>query len=228
MRLHIRGRSNIFSLNLVVYATMVLLHPSTPNSQHRKSARRHLRRSSGIYGILPQSPKVHYAVDAENLPLDSATNRDRFGQLSDAMEELDVNMTNLQQIHEAMSGGFNESFAAFLYGLNITTWCVDFPGCPTRDQWQRIQKLEGIDSRVADLQEQIEELRQENTRLRAKISATEGSHSTTVSAGSSRNEETILPQRGAVRKTVGRNKPNLNQPPRYMKDLFELKIPRRK
>ncbi|KAJ9103432.1 DASH complex subunit dam1 [Naganishia cerealis] len=207
---------------------MVLLHPSTPNAQHKKSNRRHLRRSSGIYGILPQSPKVHYAVDAENLPLDSATNRDRFGQLSDAMEELDVNMTNLQQIHEAMSGGFNESFAAFLYGLNITTWCVDFPGCPTRDQWQRIQKLDGIDNRVALLQEQIEELRQENSRLRAKISATESNHTTTVSAGSSRNEETRLPQRGAVRKPVGRNKPNLNQPPRYMKDLFELKIPRRK
>lgn len=203
---------------------MVLLHPSTPNSQHRKSTRRHLRRSSGLYGIIPQSPKVHYAVDADNLPLDSATNRERFGQLSDAMEELDVNMTNLQQIHEAMAGGFNESFASFLYGLNITTWCVDFPGCPTRDQWQRIQKLDGIDTRLSDLRDEIDKLQHENARLLAKISANE---STNPNTGRNRQDERPS-QRVGVHKNSGRSKPNLNQPPRYMKDLFELKIPRKK
>lgn len=33
---------------------------------------------------------------------------------------------HLQLMHESLSR-FNESFAAFLYGLNMNAFCVDFP-----------------------------------------------------------------------------------------------------
>lgn len=42
------------------------------------------------------------------------------------MADLEANFMHLQLMHESLSR-FNESFAAFLYGMNMNAFCVDFP-----------------------------------------------------------------------------------------------------
>lgn len=49
-----------------------------------------------------------------------------FAELSDAMADLEVNMMHFQVMHESLAR-FSESFASFLYGLNMNAFCVDFP-----------------------------------------------------------------------------------------------------
>lgn len=49
-----------------------------------------------------------------------------FAELSDSMADLEANFMHLQLMHESLSR-FNESFASFLYGLNMNAFCVDFP-----------------------------------------------------------------------------------------------------
>lgn len=47
-------------------------------------------------------------------------------ELSDSMADLEANFMHLQLMYESLSR-FNESFASFLYGLNMNAFCVDFP-----------------------------------------------------------------------------------------------------
>lgn len=42
------------------------------------------------------------------------------------MADLEANFMHLQLLHESLSR-FGESFASFLYGLNMRAFCVDFP-----------------------------------------------------------------------------------------------------
>jgi len=49
-----------------------------------------------------------------------------FAELSDAMADLEANFMQLQLMHESLAR-FSESFAGFLYGLNMNAFCVDFP-----------------------------------------------------------------------------------------------------
>ena len=49
-----------------------------------------------------------------------------FAELSDSMADLEANFMQLQLMHESLSR-FSESFASFLYGLNMNAFCVDFP-----------------------------------------------------------------------------------------------------
>lgn len=49
-----------------------------------------------------------------------------FAELSDAMADLEANMMHFQLIDESLAR-FGESFASFLYGLNMNAFCVDFP-----------------------------------------------------------------------------------------------------
>ncbi|KAL7774526.1 hypothetical protein CFE70_005438 [Pyrenophora teres f. teres 0-1] len=52
--------------------------------------------------------------------------QDGFAELSDAMADLEQNFLQLQLMHESLAR-FSESFAAFLYGMNMNAFCVDFP-----------------------------------------------------------------------------------------------------
>lgn len=47
------------------------------------------------------------------------------------MADLEQNFVQLQLMHESLSR-FSESFASFLYGLNMNAFCVDFPEVPTQ------------------------------------------------------------------------------------------------
>ena len=42
------------------------------------------------------------------------------------MADLEANFLQMQLMHESLSR-FSESFASFLYGLNMNAFCVDFP-----------------------------------------------------------------------------------------------------
>ncbi|KAL7929388.1 DASH complex subunit Dam1 domain-containing protein [Trichoderma chlorosporum] len=59
-----------------------------------------------------------------------------FAELSDAMADLEANMMHFQLIDESLAR-FGESFASFLYGLNMNAFCVDFPESPIPQSFHR-------------------------------------------------------------------------------------------
>ncbi|KAG7105017.1 Valine--tRNA ligase like protein [Verticillium longisporum] len=52
------------------------------------------------------------------------------------MADLEANMMHFQLMHESLSR-FSESFASFLYGLNMNAFCVDFPEGPVAESFRR-------------------------------------------------------------------------------------------
>lgn len=167
--------------------------PTTPNHKAR-GARRKLLRSSGVYNILPQSPKIHYPQEV--LPLETEANKERLTALADAVGQLQTNMGNLAKIHHAVNSGFNEPFASFLYGLMITMFCNNFPGCPTRESYENNQG-DGHEERIKTLQERIRQARTENHRLKQQI-ATKSAQSRTFTA-----RPDILSRRTPIRRPTG-------------------------
>lgn len=63
---------------------------------------------------------------AGDAPFPLNTFEPAFAELSDAMADLEANMMHFQLMHESLAR-FSESFASFLYGLNMNAFCVDFP-----------------------------------------------------------------------------------------------------
>ncbi|KAK3385100.1 DASH complex subunit Dam1 [Podospora didyma] len=64
-----------------------------------------------------------------------------FAELSDAMADLEANMMHFQLMHESLAR-FSESFASFLYGLNMNAFCVDFPEGPMAESFRRTKLAE--------------------------------------------------------------------------------------
>ena len=86
---------------------------SRPTTPLRPSSRSSFRDSTRI------------AVDNDApFPLDAL--EPAFAELSDSMADLEANMMHFQLMHESLSR-FSESFASFLYGLNMNAFCVEFP-----------------------------------------------------------------------------------------------------
>ena len=55
------------------------------------------------------------------------------------MADLEANFMHLQLMHESLSR-FSESFAGFLYGLNMNAFCVDFVEGPVKESWIRQER----------------------------------------------------------------------------------------
>lgn len=87
---------------------------SRPTTPLRPSSRSSLRDSS----------QRGRAASASDNALEGL--QDGFAELSDAMADLEQNFVQLQLMHESLAR-FSESFAAFLYGMNMNAFCVDFP-----------------------------------------------------------------------------------------------------
>lgn len=222
---------------------------STP---HEK---RHLRRSLGVPRLLTQSPKVHYPVELETLPLETEALQEKLGAVLDQFHELEKSMTQLHKIHGHILDEFNESFASLIYGLLVTMWCVNFPHCPLKHWWEKRRDLEGVDSRLEDLQQRLEQKRAENADLKQKVALLKPKQSAREAARARRpwnrpparrsvkiqppgqygsddtytsNDSFVdnprasrIPQPIRARPaTVGMG-PNLNQPPRYLRDMYE-------
>ena len=89
-----------------------IARPTTPL---RPSSRSSLRNSQNTSA---------YSSYHNASPLDGL--EPQFAELSDSMADLEANFMHLQLMHESLSR-FGENFAAFLYGLNMRAFCVDFP-----------------------------------------------------------------------------------------------------
>jgi DASH complex subunit DAM1 len=85
--------------------------PTTPLRPSSRSSFRESARSS-VQG------------DSASFPLNAF--EPAFAELSDAVADLEANMMHFQLMHESLAR-FSESFASFLYGLNMNAFCVDFP-----------------------------------------------------------------------------------------------------
>ncbi|KAL2890472.1 DASH complex subunit DAM1 [Ceratocystis lukuohia] len=59
-----------------------------------------------------------------------------FAEFSDAMADLEANLMHFQIMHESLAR-FSESFASFMYGLNMNAFCVDFPEGPIAESFSK-------------------------------------------------------------------------------------------
>jgi len=96
--------------------------PSRPTTPLRPSSRTSLRNSQQA------------STAAQHNPLDALESQ--FAELSDGMADLEANFMHVQLMHESLAR-FSESFAAFLYGLNMNAFCVDFPEAPIPESFKR-------------------------------------------------------------------------------------------
>ncbi|KAI5842704.1 DASH complex subunit Dam1-domain-containing protein [Tricharina praecox] len=105
-------------------STTTPIAPSSANHQ----------RSTSRPGSRPTTPLRRSAsrnsvrqVSGEAFPLNAL--EPQFQELSDSLVTLEANFRDFQVMHESISR-FNESFAGFLYGLNVNAYCVEFPEAP--------------------------------------------------------------------------------------------------
>ncbi|MCJ1425392.1 DASH complex subunit dam1 [Sticta canariensis] len=105
--------------------------PSRPTTPLRPSSRTSLRDSQGYSA----------GGASSSFPLESL--EPAFAELSDSMADMEANFMHLQLMHESLSR-FNESFASFLYGLNMNAFCVDFPEAPLSESFQRAAQNEEV------------------------------------------------------------------------------------
>ncbi|KAF4823872.1 DASH complex subunit DAM1 [Colletotrichum siamense] len=101
---------------------------SRPTTPLRPSSRSSFRESA--------RESVH---GGEPFPLN--TFEPAFAELSDAMADLEANMMHFQLMHESLAR-FSESFASFLYGLNMNAFCVDYPEGPITESFRRARQQE--------------------------------------------------------------------------------------
>ena len=76
-------------------------------------------------------------------PLDAL--EPQFAELADSLSDLESNLMHLQLMHESLSR-FSENFAAFLYGLEMNAFVVDWPEQPLVEsiqRWKARQKGDG-------------------------------------------------------------------------------------
>ncbi|AEO68094.1 uncharacterized protein THITE_2117458, partial [Thermothielavioides terrestris NRRL 8126] len=100
--------------------------PTTPLRPSSRSSFRESARSS-VQG------------DSASFPLNAF--EPAFAELSDAVADLEANMMHFQLMHESLAR-FSESFASFLYGLNMNAFCVDFPEGPMTESFRRMKLRE--------------------------------------------------------------------------------------
>ncbi|KAF9701031.1 hypothetical protein EKO04_000859 [Ascochyta lentis] len=119
---------------------------TTPTQEPPSSRDRRLRsRSPRSRPTTPLRPSSRSSLrdSAQRSRGASSTNaleglQDGFAELSDAMADLEQNFVQLQLMHESLAR-FSESFAGFLYGMNMNAFCVDFPEAPVPDSFRRPQ-----------------------------------------------------------------------------------------
>lgn len=90
---------------------------SRPTTPLRPSSRSSLREAHGYGSSIGNVGYTQPAINALE---------PQFAELADSMADLEANFMHLQLMHESLTR-FSESFASFLYGLNMNAFCVDFP-----------------------------------------------------------------------------------------------------
>jgi DASH complex subunit DAM1 len=120
------------STTIMASTTPLAEPPSTTRVQRTRSKSPGTRISRPTTPLRPSSrSSFRSSLSRGRAPYASSANpledlQDGFTELSDAMADLEQNFAHLQLMHESLSR-FSESFASFLYGLNMNAFCVDFP-----------------------------------------------------------------------------------------------------
>lgn len=114
------------------------IEPSRPTSSNDRStnpgsSRRHVP-TTPLRRVSRGSFSKDKQFKDQNFPLD--TLEPAFAELSDALTDLNANFEQLQEMHDSLAR-FSESFASFLYGLNINAFCNEFPQAPTLQSFKR-------------------------------------------------------------------------------------------
>ncbi|KAL4811167.1 DASH complex subunit Dam1-domain-containing protein [Aspergillus unguis] len=109
--------------------TRAISRPTTPL---RPGSRSSVREAYGYDTSVKDVPYTQPAINALE-PL--------FADLADRMADLETNFDRLQLMHESLTR-FSESFASFLYGLNMNAFCVDFPEAPIAESFRRAKQAE--------------------------------------------------------------------------------------
>ncbi|KAL2828967.1 DASH complex subunit Dam1-domain-containing protein [Aspergillus cavernicola] len=115
--------------------------PSRPTTPLRPSSRSSIREAHG-YGVSIGSADYNQPAINSLEP--------QFAELADSMADLEANFMHLQLMHESLTR-FSESFASFLYGLNMNAFCVDFPEAPIAESFRRAKEAETEKEAEADL-----------------------------------------------------------------------------
>ncbi|KAK4556510.1 DASH complex subunit dam1 [Recurvomyces mirabilis] len=102
--------------------------PSRPTTPLRPPSRTSLRAS--------QTTPSNSNPSGSNADFPLASLEGAFAEFSDSMADLEANFMHLQLLNESL-GRFNENFGAFLYGLNMSAFCVDFPEAPIPQSFAR-------------------------------------------------------------------------------------------
>ncbi|KAJ5989868.1 hypothetical protein N7499_010397 [Penicillium canescens] len=105
---------------------------SRPTTPLRPSSRSSLREAHGYGNSIGTAGYTQPAINALE---------PQFAELADSMADLEANFMHLQLMHESLTR-FSESFASFLYGLNMNAFCVDFPEAPIADSFKRAKQQE--------------------------------------------------------------------------------------
>lgn len=90
---------------------------SRPTTPLRPNSRSSIREAHGYGTSISNAGYTQPAINALE---------PQFAELADSMADLEANFMHLQLMHESLTR-FSESFASFLYGLNMNAFCVDFP-----------------------------------------------------------------------------------------------------
>ncbi|KAA8649772.1 DASH complex subunit DAM1 [Aspergillus tanneri] len=105
---------------------------SRPTTPLRPSSRSSFREGHGYGASVSNTGYTDPAINALE---------PQFAELADSMADLEANFMHLQLMHESLTR-FSESFASFLYGLNMNAFCVDFPEAPIPESFRRAKQAE--------------------------------------------------------------------------------------
>ncbi|KAL6239111.1 hypothetical protein BDW75DRAFT_199645 [Aspergillus navahoensis] len=105
---------------------------SRPTTPLRPGSRSSVREAHGYDRKINRVPYTQPAINALE---------PQFADLADRMADLEANFDKLQLMHESLTR-FSESFASFLYGLNMNAFCVDFPEAPIAESFRRAKQAE--------------------------------------------------------------------------------------
>ncbi|KAJ5779764.1 hypothetical protein N7457_007484 [Penicillium paradoxum] len=105
---------------------------SRPTTPLRPSSRSSLREAHAYGNSIGNAGYTQPAINALE---------PQFAELADSMADLEANFMHLQLMHESLTR-FSESFASFLYGLNMNAFCVDFPEAPIADSFRKSKQDE--------------------------------------------------------------------------------------
>ncbi|PWY88441.1 DASH complex component Dam1 [Aspergillus heteromorphus CBS 117.55] len=113
---------------------------SRPTTPLRPGSRSSLREAHGYGHSIRNAGYTQPAINALE---------PQFAELADSMADLEANFMHLQLMHESLTR-FSESFASFLYGLNMNAFCVDFPEAPIPESFRRAKQAETQDDVEAE------------------------------------------------------------------------------